>query len=252
MENGEQGEGPSKVEVHLFFLQNVLKIFNDTMLCLENESITACEMYAIMNTLEPKNVILPLLKFNSQVENALSEMLPVTAACLQKDFTKFDDVLILYLEKWFDFSTTGYLFNTQCLNIKVNRAFEYKDLSAAATVVNLQKTVDLDQLSDDVFDDTVLKSKLEPGKYSAGELWSQVLRNKDGSTEFLNVTKLVSYVLSIPVSNTYTEHVFSIMKGAWTDVRNRSSIDLVRCETLVKMNFWMSCKDFYSFVIAQK
>ncbi|CAM2113510.1 unnamed protein product [Caretta caretta] len=82
---------------------------------------------------------------------------------IQTDFMKFYDASILYLEKWFDFSTTGYLFNTQCLNIKVNRAFKYKDLSAAMTAVNLQKTVDLDQLYDEYCVIKDINSKLEPG-----------------------------------------------------------------------------------------
>ena len=64
-------------------------------------------------------------------------------------------------------------------------------------------------------------------------------------TEMLRV---VSYVLSIPVSNANCERVFSIMNGLWTDSRNRLGIDVVKAELIIKINFHLSCSDFYELI----
>ena len=57
---------------------------------------------------------------------------------------------------------------------------------------------------------------------------------------------IVSYVLSVPISNTFWERVFSIMNRLWSDNRNSLSIDPVKVELLTNLflNFNMTFADF--------
>ena len=64
--------------------------------------------------------------------------------------------------------------------------------------------------------------------------------------------RLVSFVLSISMSNENCKRVFSIMKALWTNIRNRLNFDLVKAELMIKMNFHMSCNDFYEFIRKDK
>ena len=61
-----------------------------------------------------------------------------------------------------------------------------------------------------------------------------------------NLLKLVSFILTIPTSNSPVERVF--MENFWTDVRNRSSVDLVKSELQVKLNYAMDCQTLSSFI----
>ena len=63
-----------------------------------------------------------------------------------------------------------------------------------------------------------------------------------------NLNKVVGKVLSIPVSNTFVEIIFSLMGQCWTNKRNRMPSELVKAELLVKINFGMSCAEFHDFV----
>ena len=65
-------------------------------------------------------------------------------------------------------------------------------------------------------------------------------------------SKLVELALAIPVSNAYVETIFSLMKNLWTDARNRLSTDMVKAELSVKLNYSLSCKEFYTYIIDQK
>lgn len=52
-----------------------------------------------------------------------------------------------------------------------------------------------------------------------------------------NMLCIISHILSIPVSTGYVERIFSRMASKWSDCRNRCSVELMRSELLVTLNF---------------
>ena len=60
--------------------------------------------------------------------------------------------------------------------------------------------------------------------------------------------KGISFVLSVPPSNAYTERVFSLMNHAWSENRNRLTVSMVKSELQVRLNFNLSCIEFKSFI----
>lgn len=72
------------------------------------------------------------------------------------------------------------------------------------------------------------------------------------ATDLPNIQAVVSFVLSIPSSTGFVERIFSFMKSKWTDVRNKCSIELIRSELIVSLNYDMSCSEFYSAALKDK
>ncbi len=60
--------------------------------------------------------------------------------------------------------------------------------------------------------------------------------------------KIVSKVFAIPISNAFVERLFSIMKKACKDDRNRMHTSIIKAEVCTKINNNMSCSEFYDFV----
>lgn len=102
-------------------------MFTGAVLSLESDSLTSVEVYALMNGLRTK---LQQRKkdafFGAKVDRVLLSSVNLRVDRLKREFTSFYDTAEQYLEKWFNFSETGHLFNIQCFNLKEKQEISYQ------------------------------------------------------------------------------------------------------------------------------
>ena len=60
--------------------------------------------------------------------------------------------------------------------------------------------------------------------------------------------KVMSTVLSTPSSNRFIETVFSLMEKVRTDERNKTSVELVKAELCVFINYGINCLEFAHYL----
>uniref|UniRef100_H3B080 HAT C-terminal dimerisation domain-containing protein n=1 Tax=Latimeria chalumnae TaxID=7897 RepID=H3B080_LATCH len=234
------------VEIHLYFLQNILKVFNDAVLSLENANTTACELYAIMDGVQTKLY----QRKSDQVPKKTSDKISQNVTKLPSNTWRSGFSFLLMTT-----CTRSSAWLSKVIEIWSAKIFLKLSLPPlapplAVTATNLQNATDQDEPYDEFCSIKQIVKKLEKEKKSVSDIWSEVFK-KGSAADFTNMKKLISLVLSIPV-NAYTECIFSLLGSGWTDVRNRCAVDLIKCETQVKMNFNMSCKDFYHFILGDK
>ena len=70
--------------------------------------------------------------------------------------------------------------------------------------------------------------------------------------ELPNLLSIMSHILSIPASTGYVERIFSRMAYKWSDSRNRCSVELMKSELLISLNFEQSCSEFHSSALKDK
>ena len=88
-----------------------------------------------------------------------------------------------------------------------------------------------------------LTPKEDWAQKGTAERWLAVLRGREA--DLPNILAVVSFVFSIPSSTGYVERVFSLMKNKWSDVRSRCSVDLIKSELMVTLNYDKTCPEFY-------
>ncbi len=81
------------------------------------------------------------------------------------------------------------------------------------------------------------------------QLWAYLLNINPNSTP--NFKKIISYIFSIPCSNSYVESIFSHMNLLWSDYRNRMDIKLVHAELSIRMNADYSCEQFHKHILSE-
>jgi hypothetical protein len=163
---------------------------------------------------------------------------------VEKDLLSFYTNAIAYLMKWFNFSDKNYLKHIECLSL--SREIE--------CVLRLQPMVIMDELYEEFT--TVqpyiayLMQMTSFMNMNVGEKWVKVCSHQE--VPLPNLIKIVSFVMSMPVSNAHVERLFSLMTCYWRKKRNQRSEDLVKAEIQVKFNYGLFCTDFHSFVLQNK
>ena len=111
-------------------------------------------------------------------------------------------------------------------------------------------SIDCDKLYEELCELRKVRSKLLCLTSDVSNRWVKFFATQQ--PEDAHLLRLVSFVLSIPVSNANCERVFSIMNALWTNSRNRLNFNLVKAELMMKINFHMSCNEFYEFISKDK
>ena len=231
----------SLAECYIHFVHHFMGLMNQYIIQLENQSVTSSELHDIMLSL--KNKLENRLEdqfFSSKVNTSLDFLTTYEKQKIVTEAKKVYRKAIDYLVKFYNFENSPFKYFS-VINLK-NENFKYQDFLHAAKYVN----VELD--ADKLYDDICLLKNIIPSTKSldlpTDKKWIKIF----SSGVFTELPKLVGKVLSIPVSNAYVERIFSIMGNTWTDNRNRMRVELVKAELCIKLNFDMSCGEFFQFI----
>lgn len=240
-------------EAYLCFIQNVCCVFEKGVLALQRDDSSFCELFSVMQDVRAK--LKDRLKdnyfgFGAQSILKLDCISQSLKQSIEGDFCIGLQKTVTYLEKSFNFSSDTIACTLQPFALKVAPTF--KEFSDACSILGLNDETNQDLLYDefssskDGMQHVVLRNEL-----SAGEKWKEFFKScKEHAPPTL--FKLVSFVMSLPSSNAFPERVFSLMGSKWRSERNRASVDLIKSELQVFVNFDYKCGEFYHFVLQQQ
>ncbi|CAH2088356.1 unnamed protein product [Euphydryas editha] len=157
---------------------------------------------------------------------------------------------ITYLEERYDFGPDGIYKKFELLSLKSEELkLTWDVLSEFPCILKIEAAVDIDCLYSEF---ACLKTVFEvlPKDLPNDKIWAHFFRTND-SHDFVNLKKIVGFVLSIPTSNDFCERLFSLLNNLWTKERNKMSIDLIKAELQTRINFDASCADIISVLQSQ-
>lgn len=240
-------------EAYLCFIQNVCCVFEKGVLALERDDFSFCELFSVMQDVRAK--LKDRLKdnyfgFGAQSILKLDCISQSLKQSIEGDFCIGLQKAVTYLEKSFNFSSDTIACTLQPFALKVAPTF--KEFSDACSILGLNDETNQDLLYDefssskDGMQHVVLRNEL-----SAGEKWKEFFKSCEEHAP-PTLFKLVSFVMSLPSSNAFPERVFSLMGSKWRSERNRASVELIKSELQVFVNFDYKCGEFYHFVLQQQ
>ena len=232
----------------LNFVHNVLSIFEKAIKRLESNATTATELHGIMVNVGEMLQQRRADKFYGSNATELLQSVKVNFSDKQKFTREVDQFFqrsLSYLHKWYDYEHS---FFKDIAPLALDNDIEWSSLLSLVERVGI--SIDCDKLYEELCALRKVRSELSRLTGDVSSRWVKFFATQQpGDTQLL---RLVSFVLSIPVSNANCERVFSIMNALWTNSRNKLNFNLVKAELMMKMNFHMSCNEFYDFISKDK
>lgn len=180
--------------------------------------------------------------YGSKVNAILEEIDTEKKNRFLKEADKFLERSICYLEKHYDFEKSVFKF-MKCLNFEKNDEIKWGEISLLSKILKIN--IDEDALYEDFCSLKTAISYIQAQDIKeTDKKWALFFRKQDAQ----ELMKVVSFVLSVPLSNAYTERIFSHMGSVWSKERNRMSLGLVKSELQIRLNFNESCLDFSKFL----
>lgn len=227
-------------EMYMYFMHHYMNILNQSILLLETKSLTSIELHTVMEELRSK--IQNRLNdgfYGAKIKQALPYLTDFQRKKFNKEANNVYQRTIDYLKRFYDFEGSPYRYFS-ILNLQQDLIYD--------DVVELSKKllihINEDSLYDEVKTVNLIRKEVTKGDNSIDKKWSEIFRH----TEMTELFKIISKVLSIPISNAFVERIFSLMNNLWTDERNNLSVHMVKAELCTKINFNMSCDDFLDFI----
>lgn len=252
--DNEEDDGGIKVNVakaYLCFILNLCRVFEQTILTLENDTVTVCDVFPAMAAL--RNKLKDRLSdrhfgFETSVILESEEMPKNITQKIESNFCNALQRAVSYLEQWYDFSDKNIAQMLQKLSLNDMPTFQH--LKNACTALKLTvRTIDIDALYDEFSANKDTLRRIVECHKTVAHKWQDFFKSV---TDASNLFQLVSFVLSVPASNAFPERTFSVMNSKWRSDRNRLSVSTVAAELQVFTNYDVDCRDFYSLVICDQ
>ena len=96
----------------------------------------------------------------------------------------------------------------------------------------------LEQIPSETFDNETSEKK-----------WMKIFKENESLPRLY---KLVSSILSIPVSNSFVETVFSMIGAQWTKERNLLTVNTIKSLAQVLVNFDVDCSEMYQLILKDR
>ncbi|XP_015263080.1 PREDICTED: uncharacterized protein LOC107107313 [Gekko japonicus] len=239
--NAEEHESLPLCYVH--FVHNLMRIFSDAVKKMECDHVGSTELHGVLEGLHCKLKRRREDKFYGRSAQVI--LGNVSVFDNQKFTEEAENMLtqcIAFLEECYSFK--GAVFEPMAV-LSLNNEVKWSDLVALVAALRIE--IDIDQLYNEYCVLQKFREEIVSKEQKIDQRWVKVFRHIPERADS-QLLKLVSFVLSIPVSNTFCEKIYSLMAQLWSKDRNRLSDSVVKAELQVQLNFNISCADFHEFL----
>lgn len=166
---------------------------------------------------------------------------------LQQSFEQFYETALDYIEKWYRIDQLPTTISWIMLG---KPTIVYEEVLEAAKQIT-PELAEKNALFDEVSALNLSLAKIHADSSSSFETtvaedrWKGIFKNNALPCLY----RLVSAILSIPVSNAFVERVFSLCGAQWTDDRNSLKVETVKALLQVKVNLEMNCVEMYHLLM---
>ena len=132
-----------------------------------------------------------------------------------------------------------------------DKKIEYEEVKELA-----KQVAPLMAMEGELFDEVValnaIPKKIPDDVFHQDKPEAKWIKIFNGNESFPLLYKLVSFIFSLPVSNSFVERIFSLVSAQWTKEKNSLREKTVKSLLQVSGNLYLSCHEMHELVSKNK